>query len=228
MCTEWAEAYWRGTPGVVEHQHARDKGMGGGTYTDKAGCSAVEGEDRDEIAPVPATMSRHSHHMVRVCSAKSSTCTGCHGAGRVAARCREGSAVPLVEATRRVAPRERTTARCGHVLSMRRDLVDGLGCARGERDMRERGEGGGGRRGRASTSVQGREGRVAYMETTRLEGTTAASRPLHGVTSLPHLSVYFFLRRTQLEMALLGRGILGRCGLGENAKSNAVQLEHVT
>jgi len=93
-------------------------------------------------------------------------------------------------------------------------------------------EGGGGRTTKARVVEhqrvsKGEKGRVAYMETTRLEGTTAASRPLHGVTSLPHLSVYFFLRRTQLEMALLGRGILGRCGLGEseNAKSN---VEHVT
>jgi hypothetical protein len=133
-CTGWAEVYWRGTPGVVEHQHARDKGMGGGTYTDTVGCSAVE----DELVPVPATMSRHSHHMVRVCSAKSSTWTGLAGKRRVP-RCREdGSPVPLVEATLPVAPRERTTERCGHVLSTRRDLVDGLGCVRGERDMRWR------------------------------------------------------------------------------------------
>jgi hypothetical protein len=43
-----------GTPGVVEHQHVRDKGRGGGTYTDTAGCSAVErelvSEDWDDCA----------------------------------------------------------------------------------------------------------------------------------------------------------------------------------
>jgi hypothetical protein len=40
--------------------------------------------------------------------------------------------------------RERTTARCGHVLSTRQDVVDGLGCVRGKRDVREYREGGGG------------------------------------------------------------------------------------
>jgi len=35
--------------------------------------------------PIPMTMSHHSHHMVCMCSPKSSTCTGCHGAGRGAA-----------------------------------------------------------------------------------------------------------------------------------------------
>jgi len=36
------EASRHGTPGVVEHQHAREKGRG--TYTDTAGCSMVEHE----------------------------------------------------------------------------------------------------------------------------------------------------------------------------------------
>jgi hypothetical protein len=99
------------------------------------------------------------------------------------------------------------------VLSTRRDLVDRLGCARGpgERDMRERGVGGGGRateageggrvqvRGTAQGGLaevhqcttpgvvehqrasEGEKGKVAYIETARLEGTTAASRPSAGL-----------------------------------------------
>ena len=131
VCTEWAEAYWRGTPGVVEHQHARDKGMGGGTYTDAAGCSAVEGEDRDEIAPVPTTMSCHSHHM--------------------------GPRVQPKEQHVHRVPRCREAVRVASVTCVSAG--------------KERGKGGGGRRGahhrsqggRASTSVQGREGEGGFL-----------------------------------------------------------------
>ena len=49
-----AVAQVRALGGVVEHQHTRDNGRGGGTYTETVGRSAVErelvGEDRDDCA----------------------------------------------------------------------------------------------------------------------------------------------------------------------------------
>ena len=184
-----------------------------------------------------------------MCSAKSSTWTAL--AGKRSVLCREGdgrSAVPLMETTPPVASRERTTLRCRHVLSTRPVLVDGLGCAR---DMRERGEGHGGRAteareggrvqvgdtaqgGRAEVhqcgtpgvvehqrASEGEKGRVAYTEMTRLEGTTLAQLLQVGLfmwaqACHPPVSLFFLRRerRSRLEMALLGRGILGRCRLG--------------